>query len=80
MSLPTLEVLFAPSVVGTGYGNRLVLGVTEVDNFPPLDTGTAVPASLTSATDPAMPPPRPTRTSPKRSGRSRRRWRRCRRW
>lgn len=34
MSLPTLEVLFAPSVVGSGYGTRMVLDVGT------LDTGT----------------------------------------
>lgn len=34
VTLPTLEVLFAPSVVGSGYGTRMVLDVSV------LDTGT----------------------------------------
>ena len=36
MSLPTIEVLFAPSVVGSNTGTRLVLDVSTS----PLDTGT----------------------------------------
>lgn len=31
MSLPTLEVLFAPSVVGADYGTRMVLDVSKLD-------------------------------------------------
>lgn len=34
LNLPTLEVLFAPSVVGSGAGNRFVLNISQ------LDTGT----------------------------------------